>query len=187
MALRNKYWVLRHGRSIPNERGLIVSHLSNGVLPEYGLAPEGILQAQAAGELFFKELENLGMQRVCIFTSPFSRTRETAEAVAGVLKSLLGEQCMNLQIQVMDELRERYFGPPLELQSHEHYPEIWDIDAHNPMVAPDGGESAADVAERLTSVLPRIENDLKGCAVLIVSHGDTLQILQTIVQAGISQ
>lgn len=25
--LRNKYWVLRHGKSIPNERGLIVSSL----------------------------------------------------------------------------------------------------------------------------------------------------------------
>lgn len=26
-VLRNKYWVLRHGRSVPNERGLIVSSL----------------------------------------------------------------------------------------------------------------------------------------------------------------
>lgn len=25
--LRNKYWVLRHGKSIPNERGLIVSSM----------------------------------------------------------------------------------------------------------------------------------------------------------------
>lgn len=25
--LKNKYWVLRHGKSIPNEKGLIVSSL----------------------------------------------------------------------------------------------------------------------------------------------------------------
>ena len=25
--LRNRYWILRHGRSVPNERGLIVSSL----------------------------------------------------------------------------------------------------------------------------------------------------------------
>jgi hypothetical protein len=27
LCLRNKYWVLRHGKSIPNEKGLIVSSM----------------------------------------------------------------------------------------------------------------------------------------------------------------
>jgi broad specificity phosphatase PhoE len=55
--LTNKYWVARHGRNILNEKGLIVYSLANGVLPEYGLAAEGILQAKAATELFLKEIE----------------------------------------------------------------------------------------------------------------------------------
>jgi broad specificity phosphatase PhoE len=52
--LKNKYYVLRHGRSIPNEEGLIVSLMSNGVLPMYGLAPSGVLQAKAAGTTLAK-------------------------------------------------------------------------------------------------------------------------------------
>lgn len=76
MCLRDKYWVLRHGKSIPNEKGLIVSFIvllhiflrilclfisqleifyqENGIKEEYQLADEGVIQAQLAGELFLK-------------------------------------------------------------------------------------------------------------------------------------
>ncbi|KAH9290658.1 hypothetical protein KI387_034775, partial [Taxus chinensis] len=115
--MKNKYWVLRHGRSIPNQNGLIVSSLENGVLPEYGLATDGILQANAAGDLFLK---------------------------------------------ATDELRERYFGPRLELQSHDHYPEIWALDERDPFSRPEGGESVADVASRLSTIVPKIEAECEG-------------------------
>ncbi|KAG8083492.1 hypothetical protein GUJ93_ZPchr0015g6719 [Zizania palustris] len=84
---RNKYWILRHGRSVPNERGIIVSSLENGMKPEFGLAPQGVEQARLAGELFRKELEELGvpLDSVKICYSPFSRTMETAREVARVL------------------------------------------------------------------------------------------------------
>ncbi|PWZ39541.1 hypothetical protein Zm00014a_019319 [Zea mays] len=86
-VLRNKYWVLRHGRSVPNERGLIVSSLENGTKPEFGLAPQGVEQARVAGEKFRKELDEIGVPvgSVKIRYSPFSRTTETARVVAGVL------------------------------------------------------------------------------------------------------
>uniref|UniRef100_A0A0D9W2S5 Uncharacterized protein n=2 Tax=Leersia perrieri TaxID=77586 RepID=A0A0D9W2S5_9ORYZ len=84
---RNKYWILRHGRSIPNERGIIVSSLENGTKPEFGLTPQGVEQARLAGESLRKELEELGvpLDSVKIRYSPFSRTMETAREVAGVL------------------------------------------------------------------------------------------------------
>eukprot|EP00252_Welwitschia_mirabilis_P024704 TRINITY_DN740_c0_g1_i1.p1 TRINITY_DN740_c0_g1~~TRINITY_DN740_c0_g1_i1.p1 ORF type:complete len:147 (+),score=36.91 TRINITY_DN740_c0_g1_i1:273-713(+) len=118
MALKNSYWVLRHGRSIPNEKGLIVSSLENGILPENGLATAGIAQANAAGELFSKEIstEGVSIENIQIFVSPFSRTQQTAEAVARSLNIPMDSH----QIKVTEELRERYFGPQLELQSHEH-------------------------------------------------------------------
>ena len=47
---RNTYWLLRHGRSAANERDLIVAHLANGELPQWGLTDEGRSQAAAAGE-----------------------------------------------------------------------------------------------------------------------------------------
>ncbi|KAJ4774963.1 Phosphoglycerate mutase family protein [Rhynchospora pubera] len=135
-VLRNNYWVLRHGRSIPNERGLIVSSLENGTREEFGLAALGVEQARLAGELFKKE---------------------------------------------MVELRERYFGT-LELLSHDKYAEVWALDEKDPSMPPEGGESVADVASRLAVALLNMETAFQGCAVLIVSHGDTLQILQTLLQ-----
>ncbi|CAL5033591.1 unnamed protein product [Urochloa decumbens] len=115
--LRNRYWILRHGRSVPNERGLIVSSLENGAKPEYGLAPPGFEQARAAGELLRKELEEIGVpvDSVKIRYSPFSRTTETARVVAGVLGiRFVGPSC-----EAVTGLRERYFGPSYELLSHD--------------------------------------------------------------------
>ncbi|KAL5791332.1 hypothetical protein ACOSQ2_006220 [Xanthoceras sorbifolium] len=54
--MRNRYWILRHGKSIPNEKGLVVSSLENGTRPEFQLASDGVNQAQLAGEFFLKEL-----------------------------------------------------------------------------------------------------------------------------------
>ncbi|KAI3910230.1 hypothetical protein MKW92_035481 [Papaver armeniacum] len=180
--LGNKYWILRHGKSIPNEKGLIVCSLENGVLSEYQLADEGVNQARSAGESFQMVLKenNIPIENVRICYSPFSRTRHTAQVAASVLNvSLEGPQC-----KVMEELRERFFGPSFELQSHERYAEIWDHDEKGPLMKPEeGGESVADVASRLATAVETIEKDFHGCTVLVVSHGDPLQILQTIISA----
>ncbi|OMO92023.1 Histidine phosphatase superfamily, clade-1 [Corchorus olitorius] len=149
--LRNKYWVLRHGKSIPNEKGLIVSSL---------LASEGVEQARLAGELFLKELKenNIPLENVRICYSPFSRTRHTAEVAASVLNIPFdGPQC-----KVIDDLRERYFGPTFELLSHDKYPEIWAMDENDPFTRPEGGESVDDVASRLTSAMATIESEYQG-------------------------
>ncbi|KAK6946518.1 Histidine phosphatase superfamily, clade-1 [Dillenia turbinata] len=179
--LRIKYWVLRHGKSIPNERGLIVSSMENGTHPENQLAAEGIDQARQAGELFKKELQEIGIpiEDVRICYSPFSRTTHTAKVVASVLNlPFEGPQC-----KVMEDLRERYFGPSFELQSHDKYAEIWALDEKDPFMLPAGGESVADVVSRLARTIAAIESEFEGCSILVVSHGDPLQILQTILKA----
>ncbi|KAF7113299.1 hypothetical protein RHSIM_RhsimUnG0142100 [Rhododendron simsii] len=158
--LGNKYWVLRHGKSIPNEMGLIVSSMENGTLEEYSLAPEGVNQAQLAGELFQKVDSNKGMS--------------------------YGNK------EVVEDLHERFFGPSLELSSHDmvcnafkelKYSVIWALDEKNSFVKPEGGESVSDVVSRLTKALITIESAFQGCTILVVSHGDPLQILQTILHA----
>ncbi|KAG9452641.1 hypothetical protein H6P81_005545 [Aristolochia fimbriata] len=179
--LRNKYWVLRHGKSIPNERGLIVSSVEKGVLEEYGLAQEGVGQAQLAGELLLKELQltNTPLDAVRICYSPFSRTTQTAKTVANELNlPFESPQC-----KVIENLRERYFGPTFELLSHEKYSDIWALDEKDPFLPPDGGESVANVVSRLAAALESLEAEFDGCTILIVSHGDPLQILQTILHA----
>ncbi|XP_052191655.1 uncharacterized protein LOC127800977 isoform X1 [Diospyros lotus] len=180
--LRNKYWVLRHGRSIPNERGLIVSSMENGTLEEYKLATEGINQAHLAGELFRKELEKyvIPLENARICYSPFSRTSHTAKVVA----SSLDIPFESPQCKVVEDLRERFFGPSFELTSHDKYAEIWALDEKDPfMKAEEGGESVSDVVSRLTNALLTIESQFEGCAILVVSHGDPLQILQTMLHA----
>ncbi|KAL9417404.1 hypothetical protein AB3S75_040398 [Citrus x aurantiifolia] len=179
--LRNKYWVLRHGKSIPNEKGLIVSSLENGTRREYQLASEGVDQARLAGELFLKELNenNIPLENVRICYSPFSRTTHTAEVVASVLNlPFEGPQC-----KVMEDLRERFFGPSFELLSHDKYPEIWTLDEKDPFMRPEGGESVNDVVSRLATAMAAMELEFQGCAILVVSHGDPLQILQTLLNA----
>ncbi|CAM8987422.1 hypothetical protein QQ045_008652 [Rhodiola kirilowii] len=178
---RNRYWILRHGKSIPNDIGVIVSSMENGTLEKYQLCPEGVDQAKAAGELFLKELKenNIPIENVRICYSPFSRTTQTAKIVASVLNiSLEGPQG-----KVIEDLKERYFGPTFELGSHEKYPEIWDLDAKDPSSRPEGGESVFDVVYRLSKALETIESEFQGCAILMVSHGDPLQILQTVFNA----
>lgn len=164
--LKNKYFVLRHGRSIPNENGLIVASMvaercehgcmsklslclfstaltereflyanqEHGALQEYGLAPTGILQAEDAGKTFLKvwklnaglelsdpslpvsqlvlrapflcgysqklQEENVSINKVRIYSSPFSRTRQTAELVVRVLDP----ESRFLHIQVLDAI-----------------------------------------------------------------------------------
>ncbi|XP_048317762.2 uncharacterized protein LOC107427201 [Ziziphus jujuba] len=179
--LRNKYWVLRHGKSIPNERGLIVSSMENGTNPEYELASEGVNQAQLAGELFQKELKenNIPLENVRICYSPFSRTAHTAKVVASVLNiPFEGAQC-----KVIEDLKERYFGPTFELMSHDKYTEIWDLDEKDPFMRPEGGECVNDVVSRLVRAMTTMESQFRGCTILVVSHGDPLQILQTILNA----
>ncbi|KAL0292941.1 UNVERIFIED_CONTAM: hypothetical protein Sradi_6965700 [Sesamum radiatum] len=79
------------------------------------------------------------------------------------------------------------FGPSFELKSHDKYPDIWAMDEKDPFMQPEGGESVDDVVTRLTKALAIMESEFHECTVLIVSHGDPLQILQTILSAAKEQ
>ncbi|KAL2936870.1 2 3-bisphosphoglycerate-dependent phosphoglycerate mutase [Bienertia sinuspersici] len=130
---------------------------------------------------------------------------------------------MNVEPVVIEDLRERYFGPSYELSSHDRdvgkrrekreegvgvgrglgctelgtgsrtkaenlYPDIWALDEKDPFEQPEeGGESAADVVTRLVKAMEQMETLFEGCAILIVSHGDPLQMLQTILSAAKEQ
>ncbi|GKD89478.1 metal-independent phosphoserine phosphatase isoform X2 [Tanacetum coccineum] len=110
---------------------------------------------------------------------PFSEPLTPRSGCFSLGLSLDGPQC-----KIFEDLRERYFGHSFELRSHEKYSEIWDLDEKDPFMKPEeDGESVADVVSRLTSALVQIESEFQGCAILIISHGDPLQILQTILNA----
>ncbi|KAB1207831.1 hypothetical protein CJ030_MR7G024818 [Morella rubra] len=179
----NRYWVLRHGMSVSNERGLIVSSMEKGRRAEFQLVAEGVKQEKLAGELFLKALmeNNIPLENVRICYSSFSRTTHTAKVVASRLNLPFdGPQC-----KAMEDLKERFLGPSLERKSHDEYPGMraLDVIAADPFMGPEGGESIDDVASRITNAMTAMESEFQDCAVLIVSHGGPLQVLQSILNA----
>jgi probable phosphoglycerate mutase len=165
--LSNCYYGLRHGRSLANEADLIVSHPEHGV-SQYGLSEEGRRQvASAIAEASFKRLLD---QTTLIVASDFARARESAE----IASHLLGTQA----ILMTPKLRERYFGR-WERQHSRHYQEVWDADLLDGMHKQYEVESTREVLARTTSLIQELEDAYAGRTILLVSHGDVLQILQT--------
>ena len=165
--LGNRYYVLRHGKSLANDEELIVSHPDHGV-PRYGLSEEGRRQvASAVTEAIGNGVLN---QTTLIVASDFARTRETAE-IAG---KLLGTQ----DILLTPKLRERFFGT-WEMQHHRNYQRVWEDDLRDGAHKHNEVESTREVLARTTSLVRDLEKDYSGRTILLVSHGDALQILQT--------
>jgi broad specificity phosphatase PhoE len=54
---------------------------------------------------------------------------------------------------------------------------VWAADAADASRAVDGAEPAAAVLERMAALVARLEEQYAGAAILLVSHGDPLQIL----------
>lgn len=165
--LHNRYFVMRHGESKANVARIIISTPENGIKEDYALSKLGREQAQKSAES-----SQLGSDTI-IFTSDFSRARETAEIVAHVIAAEAP--------RITAALRERHFGE-FEKKSNVHYDDVWAHDAH-PKTGGDhtmyGVESVNDNLKRTTAFIRELEDTYKDMDILLVSHGDTLQILQT--------
>jgi len=162
--LANRYFVMRHGHSLANAQGIIVSHPQNGC-SGFGLSEQGCDQIE-------QSLQRASMLDggTIILCSDFKRARETAE----IAHSLLG--CAT-PIVVESRLRERNFGD-FELTSDSGYEDVWRQDKTNPDGAWRGVESANRVMLRVTSLIREIDECYADAKILLVSHGDALQILQ---------
>jgi probable phosphoglycerate mutase len=165
--LANRYRVMRHGQSKANEAGVIVSKIENDRRGDYGLSDLGLRQARAAADA-------CGLPAgTVICSSDFSRARQTAE----IVRARLGAG----EVIVTEALRERCFGD-LEGSPVASYARVWGADAAGADETgaghADGVEPAAAVLDRVTALVADIERRYSGRDILLVSHGDTLQILQ---------
>jgi len=167
--MNNDYFALRHGQSQPNVLGIVLSGLEDGKKEEYTLTKEGEGQVQISVKKA-KEEELLGSDTI-IYSSPFSRAKKTAE----IAKEVLGVEA---EIIFDDRLRERWFGD-WEKTDNTAYEKIWKEDRVNPEHKIKNVESALEVQKRITSLIEDLEEKYIGKNILLVSHGDTLQILQT--------
>ncbi|EHA17168.1 hypothetical protein HAL1_03202 [Halomonas sp. HAL1] len=153
---------MRHGHSQANQQGLIISSPERGI-NEFGLSAIGERQlAQAVAEWGWPVPTK-------VVHSDFLRTTQTAAQVASAFK---------LEMAVDKRLRERYFGE-FDGQTDAHYPDVWALDSLNADHAHHQVEAVSSVAARMSAVMEGLEQQYTGEIILLVSHGDPLQILLT--------
>lgn len=159
---KNTYLLMRHGHSLANLAQCIISHPDNGV-HAYGLSELGHAQLQQC----INTWPYLIPDRV--LHSDFLRTTESAQFLANYF---------NCPIEVNTLLRERCFGV-YEQQSDQLYDSVWAKDSAGLDLTADGVESLQSVAERMYSVIVSCEASYEDQTLVLVSHGDPLQILLT--------
>jgi broad specificity phosphatase PhoE len=164
--LANRYLAMRHGHSVANQRGIIVSHPENGCA-DYGLSEQGVIQVRTSLQRD-RQLDN----STIIVSSDFKRALDTAAMVQRALAA------SPAAVEIDTRLRERHFGA-LELGPDSAYPDVWQRDSEDPDSDFQGVESANRVMARVTELIVDLERRYTGASLLLVSHGDALQILQT--------
>ena len=179
-GLRNKVFLVRHGQSEANVAGVISSDPRVGTV-KHTLTARGEEPARRAGPriaTLLSEEDRLDVAAgaaagfLKVVCSDFLRTRRTAELVAGEL-GLKGEA-----VERRTELRERFFGT-LDGQSDENYHRCWAFDSHSCLHSEFGCEPVASVVTRAGRLLLELDRQFSGCVIVLVAHGDVLQILRT--------
>jgi glucosyl-3-phosphoglycerate phosphatase len=161
--LANRYRVMRHGESKANAAGVIVSTIESDRGGDWGLSEAGRRQALAAARGGGLPADTV------ICSSDFSRARETAE----IVRAELGAAA----VIIAPALRERCFGE-WEGTGVANYSRVWAADQADAGHPAGGVEPADAVLERASALVADLEGRFSGRDILLVSHGDTLLILQ---------
>lgn len=160
--LGNTYYLMRHGESEANVAGIIVGDPAVG-LADFGLTDRGRAEVRESAARF-RSLHGAD----AIISSDFRRAMETARIAADVLGVA--------EVRSSELLRERFFGG-LEGTDNGNYKLIWTLDEDDPDNRAYGVESPRDVGNRVIELLSRCEEERSGETLLLVAHGDILQIL----------
>ena len=163
--LSNRYFVMRHGQSLANLQQVIVSDPQNGI-DDYGLSEQGMMQVREVVQCDPRIDSDL-----LIVSSDFRRARESAEIAHEILA------CVQ-PLQFDERLRERNFGD-WELTPDSAYALVWAGDEINPDNIDNAVESPNQVMQRVSAMIYDYEAKHSNATILMVSHGDALQILQT--------
>ncbi len=164
-TLSNRYFVMRHGQSEANVAGIIVSNPAVGCA-SYGLTETGKQQAAKSISQSL-QLEDT----IRIYSSDFLRAKETAE----IVHKLLHEKH---PLHFTPQLRERFFGD-LNGLGDNNYQKVWTLDQTDPNHHQYGVESANQVVTRTKGLIDELESQFENETILLVAHGDVLQLLQT--------
>jgi len=163
-TLKNTYYLIRHSLSESNVQNIYSTNPDLGPT-QHPLVPEG---RELALQSITAEASKYHLnQNTIIVSSPFLRTRQTAEIVA---------EHLHCQPPTFDSrLVERYCGDfdnKVYVSPPPHLLADTDINSHYHNV-----ENLQTVWDRMTGVIHDLEKQHQNQTIIIVSHGDPLNIL----------
>ena len=165
--LKNRYFLLRHGQTTHQIKNPgIIYHWPDGN-PPYALTELGRKQIK-------KQLSKLQKAKInLIFASDALRTKQSAEIVA---------QEMGLKVKLDKRLRDTNWGV-LQGKTKQEGWKFYGYDKKKRFkTSPPEGESWQDMEKRVKSFLEEIEKDFNQKNILIVSHGDPLWIIESLLK-----
>jgi broad specificity phosphatase PhoE len=175
-------WLVRHGESLGNVADEQAHASGAGRLeldvrdPDVDLSGTGVGQSRALGRRLAALPDD--ERPTAVLSSPFTRARRTAEHAT---------QSLGLPVRLDERLRERDFGAFDGMTGagiREQYPD----EARRRQLLgkfyyrPPGGESWADVALRIRSVLSTEALALDGERVLVVAHQAVLMVFRYVLE-----
>lgn len=164
MGQRSRLLIVRHGQSSANRDRLVLGQSLGVELTDLGLQ-----QARAAADEIVQRVDG----QVAIISSDARRAAQTAE--------IIGEQ-LGVPVELNAGLREQYLG---EMEGHpvsELRPLPVPEGQHISEIAWGGGESVAEVYQRLAGCTAELfARDGLPESLVLVSHGDALCVLQALL------
>lgn len=163
----NSFFLMRHGESTKN-LAQISSTILGGIETGHHLTEKGIETVQQTA----KALRTEGID--LIVTSPFTRSRETANLVANILGLSTDA------IQIDERLREINVGP-LEGKPCDEYNALFSSIEERFTKKIEGIETFAEVRRRAGEVLYELEQQHHHKKILIISHADPLWLMKLVI------
>ena len=161
----NKLFLVRHGEAENNVKNILNSDLDKN---HYHLTEFGKSQIEKLADIIKKEKIDL------IFVSPLLRARETAEIIAKELK---------LEIIIderLSEFRQGEFDGKTQEEFNTVFP-TWPEEIRDKRKKL-GVETEDNARKRFSSFLEEINKKYKNKNIVIISHGDPLQFIYSIIQ-----
>ncbi len=156
---KNIFYLLRHGEAKSNSSDMIVSKETK--TKKFPLTTKGKKDVQKVIQQLKKEKIDL------IFASPLTRTKQTAEIISKTLKIPVKFDKRLLEIQT----------GVFNLKPIRDYLDYFDNNKERLDKRPIDGENLKDVAKRAISFVNDINRKYQDKKILIISHGDLLQMM----------
>ncbi len=149
MTAGGELLLVRHGRTEANARGLL--------LGRHDVALDEVGRAQAR-DLAGAVVASIGPPDLVV-TSPLTRTRQTAD-------------CFGSEVEVREDERwlELDYGEWDGRPASEVSPDAWAAWRSDPDFAPPGGESLAELTERVHAALDDLAAEAGGRRLVVVTH-----------------